>query len=623
MDKAAVPNPVERDAIRYLEDQAYSVLLDCKETMRSAEIIEAIGNEKYSTKLLRHVLAASPRFAQIDRRWDLEVRYEDKQRPVQRVLGEVIAQYGRPMSVEQIANELASIYERPFDYYESIVPRMLADREVYFSTPDGLFGLSEWLLAVTSDNEEDVIFDNGLDEEEISALDKAAKAKTVNWKLKDIGAVVGSALAAANTGVDNKLIGLFRWRAMGEDFDPVATFDTLLESTKVTLLSDMRWVSARMIKKYDSLLIKTADKLAEEVVEKAPPSVAKKAAAKAKVAPALSLTISERDLDEVAQIMSETGGAGMPAILETIFEISARDAEYPVAAEGLGDAMRADPRFVWLGAERWRMADTIPECVNAVPPELAIPKLELETPEGERLDVELEDQGLETGLAKEIRNPLVQDIGDQEPITEQEKLPATESARCVLTQHHKALGTLPLCQIPRAFFPLGPELVQVTLVEGHKKSDIWANWETGLLYDMGKWYSKEMPDSGTVFELVKTDKPDEFQFVYENKTDPLVFVAPNRIEELSELAKEAKKHELSTFELMAKIMPSHRKGVQFVTLFTEMNLVRRTTRRLVASVLSSYYAFYRRTKSPLWYFDGKKVDQGFKKAKRKYIRKER
>ncbi len=73
---------------------------------------------------------------------------------------------------------------------------------------------------------------------------------------------------------------------------------------------------------------------------------------------------------------------------------------------------------------------------------------------------------------------------------------------------------------------------------------------------------------------------------------------------------------------MRRLMPYHRKGVPYVTLFTEVNLVRRTNRRLVASILSSYYAFYQRAKAALWYFDEKKVDQGFKKAKRKYVRKE-
>ena len=137
MKKTAVENPVERDAMRYLEDEAYSALLGYKEPVRSAEIISAMGGEQYSSKLIRHVLAASPRFTQIDRRWDLEVRYEDKQRPMERVLTEIIAQSGRPMTVQQIANELSSIYERPTEYYEQMAPRMLADQEKFFRTSDG------------------------------------------------------------------------------------------------------------------------------------------------------------------------------------------------------------------------------------------------------------------------------------------------------------------------------------------------------------------------------------------------------------------------------------------------------------------------------------------------------
>ena len=619
LDSVSVKNTVEQAAMRYLEDQAYSALLGYKEPVRSAEIVGAVGKEEYSAKLVRHVLAASPRFAQIDRRWDLEVRYEDKQRPVERVIREIISEYGRPMSVQQIAIELSSVYERPVEYYEGVAARMLADEEKYFRTSDDLFALREWLLRVTSDSEEDLIFDNELSEEEVGALEKAA-AK-VDWTAGDVAATAVKFVDAAKAPVCNKLIGLFQWRALGEAFDAVATFDKLIKSDKLVWLSDQRWSSKRMVEKYDAMLVKMADRLAEEIIEEAPQAVVERAEEAEEVAPALSLTISERDLDEVAQIVSAEGVARMPAILETIFEISPGEPIYAVAAEGLGDAMRADPRFVWVGAERWRMADTVPAYANVIPPELEIPTLVFETPEGERLDVELEDEGLEGGLDKEIHNPLVQDIGDQDPITEQDELPPSESARCSLTRHHRMLGTFPLCQIPKTFFPLGPHLIEVTLVDGDKRGDVWVNRDTGLIYDMGDWYVEDMPESGVLFHLVRTASPDEFQFAYEGKTDPLVLVNPNRIEELLALAEEARQREMTTFELMCRIMPYHRKGVPFITLFTELNIARRTTRRLVASILSSYYAFYQKPKSALWHFDEKKVDQGFKKAKRKYVRK--
>ncbi|MDI6827033.1 MAG: hypothetical protein QME62_00955 [Armatimonadota bacterium] len=619
MSNLTVENQTERDAMRFLEDQAYAVLLSYKEPVRSADIAGALDN-KYSAKLIRHVLAASPRFAQIERKWDLEVRYEDKQRPMERVLREIISWYGSPMSIQSIANELSQVYERPADYYESLLPRLLNDEEKYFMTEDGLYGLSEWLFKVTSDLEEDIIFDNELNEDEIHSMEKIATK--VDWSDEDIAPQVAKFIDNIKAPVSNKLISLFRWRAAGEDFNPVDFYNALWKSARLVWMSDRRWATKKITEVYETILRDLAEKLEEEIVEEAPPEVVERAEIEEEVVPTLTLTISERDLDEVAEIVSAEGEARLQTILEKIFEISPRDREYAIAAEGLSDAMRADPRFAWVGSERWRMADTIPEHVKVVPTELVIPKFEFETQSGERIDVELDDEGLEGTLATEIRNPLVQDVGDEEEITEQDKLPVTDSARCVLKYHHLKLGTFPLCQISKSFFPMGPKLIQVTLFNGKERADVWINRETGLIYDMACWYTEDMPESGAVFELVKTDKPDEFQYVYEGKTDPLVHVPSSRVAELLKLKEEVEAEQISTFEIMCRIMPAHRKGIEFITLFTEVNLVRRATRRLVASILSSYYAFYQKPNSALWHFDEKKVDQGFKKAKRKYVRKE-
>jgi hypothetical protein len=620
LDKVTIENPKEREAIRYLEDQAYEALLGYKEPVRSAEILAAIGKDQYSSKLIRHVLAASDRFFQIDRRWDLAARYEDKQKPVERVLTEIFRNYGRPMTVQQAANELASVYERPTDYYEAVAARILGNKIKFFCISGGLYGLREWLLEVTSNEEEDIIFDNDLDPAEIEALEKYA-AK-VNWPSGDVVDSVSKFIDIVDTPVSNKMVGFFLWRALSEAFDPVDVFDKLYHSDNLIWFSDSRWAVKRMVDEYDKLLVEMADQIAEEIIEEAPQAVVEVAEIAENVAPSLSLTISERDLDEVAQIVSSAGVARMPDILETIFEISPNEPIYAVAAEGLADAMRADPRFTWVGDDRWRLTETIPAYVREIPPALIIPKRYYETPEGEPVEVELEDEGLEGGLDKEVHNPLVQDVGDQDPVTELDELPPMDSVRCVLTRHHKISGTFPLCQIPKTFFPFGPHILELTLTDGSKRSNIWVNRDTGIIYDMDKWYTESMPDSGAVFELVKTEKPDEFQFVYESKTDPFVFITPARIQELLRLAENPDTEKMSTFELLIRLMEAHRKGVPFITLFTEVNIVRRTTRRLVASVLSSYYAFYQKPNTALWMFDEKKVDQGFKKAKRKYVRKE-
>ena len=453
MTSVAVESPVERAATMYLEDQAYSALLNYKEPVRTADIIGEIGSDKYSTKLVRHVLAASSRFTQIDRRWDLEVRYEDKQRPLERILREIVEQYGCPMTVEQAANELSSVYERAGSFYESVVTRLFTDESKYFAISGHLYGLRSWVLDNGWDTEDDVMFYNDLSKEEIESFD--AVAAKIDWVSVDSITIANAFMKAAGSPISNRLISFYSWRAKGEEFDPVEIFDTMFHSPEFVWLSDGRWATKAMVDSYGKLLDKLADALAEEVVEEARPEVVESAEASEEVAPTLSLTISKRDLDEVAQIVSAKGQAKMPAILESIFEISPRDPIYSVAAEGLGDAMRQDARFVWVGTERWRMTDTVPEYVKVLPSGLEIPQLQFESPEGERLDVELEDEGLEGGLEVEIRNPLVQDVFDHDAITEQDQLPALDSARGVVTRHHRKLGTFPLCQMPHSFFQQG------------------------------------------------------------------------------------------------------------------------------------------------------------------------
>ncbi len=619
MNAVDVENKTEREAMRYLEDQVYMALLGYKEPVRAGEIGGALENDRYTSKLLRTVLASSSRFTQIDRKWDLEMRYEDKQVPVERVLRELMSACGRPMLSCQIANELSQVYERPADYYESYLARVLSDQDKFFRTSDDRYGLREWLLLVDSDEEEDLVFDNDLLDEQIAALEPAAAKAGLGSDA--VGTMVAKFVEQVGGPVGNRYLGLFRWRAVGESFDPVSFFEDLYGNKNLVWLSDHSWVTKKMAEEYDRLLGVMADRIAEELMEEAPAETAAKAEVEEDTAPVLSLTISDADLEEVVEIIKETGESRISAILDRIFEISPRDREYAIAAEGLSDAMRTDPRLAWVGTERWRMADTIPAYVAKIPAGLAIPRLSFETVEGEQIDVELEDDGLEGTLAREIHSPLVQDIGDEDEVTEKDELPAPiESARCVLTAHHHKLGTFPLCQIPKTFFPFGPHLIELTLSDADRKGSIWVNRDTGLIYDMGDWYTDDMPESGAVFELLKTDKADQFQFVFKNDTDPQVFVAQPRVEELLELSEEAGE-KMSTFDTMRRIIAHHTKGVPFVTLFTEVNLVRRTTRRMVASILSSYYAFYQRGKSALWLVDEKKVDQGFKKAKKKYVRK--
>ncbi len=93
------------------------------------------------------------------------------------------------------------------------------------------------------------------------------------------------------------------------------------------------------------------------------------------------------------------------------------------------------------------------------------------------------------------------------------------------------------------------------------------------------------------------------------------------MKQLDAIRKEATKGKWSVFRLMQEVFAAHEGGIPFMTIWAEVNVVRRTTRRVVASDLSSYHAFTQRpTGSDLWFFDERKVSQGRKKTKKRFIR---
>jgi hypothetical protein len=85
--------------------------------------------------------------------------------------------------------------------------------------------------------------------------------------------------------------------------------------------------------------------------------------------------------------------------------------------------------------------------------------------------------------------------------------------------------------------------------------------------------------------------------------------------------REALKDEWPVLKMMERLASDHKKGFAFMTLWAEVNVIRRTTRRVVASNLASYHSFFQRPPgSDVWIFDERKVTQGRKKTKRKYLR---
>src|SRR5690606_23210413 len=127
--------------------------------------------------------------------------------------------------------------------------------------------------------------------------------------------------------------------------------------------------------------------------------------------------------------------------------------------------------------------------------------------DGELVDSELIDEGLNTSLRKLISHPLATDVMDEEILPAAKVLP--ESVRLVLKPIHRELGTIPLSQFPAGWFEAEPNVQELILInpEG-EELQVWLNHELRLIFGLFDWWLDQPVESGSVFSLTKTTKPN-------------------------------------------------------------------------------------------------------------------
>jgi hypothetical protein len=195
-----------------------------------------------------------------------------------------------------------------------------------------------------------------------------------------------------------------------------------------------------------------------------------------------------------------------------------------------------------------------------------------------------------------------------------------DSVRLVLKSIHRELGTFPMCQLPTGFLDPTPEIQELVVIDDNgRELQVWVNHQARLLYGWIDWWFEQPVESGAVFTLTKTIRPNVLEFAWLDQSDPVVYIASQRMEELRQIGVDSEGK--STLDLLIEVMSHWPKGADFLTLLAEIAVVRRSSRRLIASLLSSYQCFYQRSGSPVWHFDAKKVELGFDKTKKKFIKK--
>jgi len=609
---------VEGLAQEILVTLLHRALVRLGEPSRISEILREVGDESITPGLARHIMEAHPRrFAAVDRRWDITERYLDKQAPVSRTLQEIVTLYGAAMPLDETCAELATIYGRAREYFDDTATRLLRDPR-YFPLDNGAFhGLRSWLLDTSAERDDDVLFYNYLSRE---ALEPFKAATKLDWVSDPLQAAREFIVMGDGQPVDNRLLQWYAWKGLKDDFDPITLYQMIhAESLEFTALPDHRWIIGDSVDAARAYWQSIAGQLSE-FVEEAP------SAEPAVEQPAKPLEITDNDYAELRTYVAgrEDEFVTVPDLLSNVLEVGPGSRTFDADLQTLSAFLKEhSDDFVWVGTDRFRAPGTTPPYLGQLPESLTFPELpRFETADGEILDQMLADAAFDDALIEEMLDSVAQDVNDQEDQARTrwpEGVSATASSiRLVLKAHHKEIGTFPLAQIPRGFLPAEPNIVELTVNdaagEGHS---VFVDYNVQLIYGLFEFYADITAECGAVFRLEKTDNPAVYNFKYGNETDNGVFVSPHRYDELTDYRNEVENGPVSTYDIVRKILDHYRKGCSFLTLLTEVNLVRRTSRRLLASVLSGYTAFHERANR--WTFDPKKEPEGFDRRKAGYI----
>jgi hypothetical protein len=601
--KSVALKPEEMSARGYADRLILEKLTQLHVAVKLSEIADLLQTEGIGLAAIRSLLASNPeKFAYAERRWVPAARIDGAGRPLHEAARLVVDRFGGPMPVALVVQEISQSRGIEPEVVEDTIRRFGVASDHFFITANDCVALAKWVFQATDETVERALAINGVTDIESveaklgdfdwrasGALEKAL-AKTGTVAVKTLGAVAWKALnpQAAHSAL------LYDWREFNSALLSLPGF---VFGTDGTLTSDAE------AKKWITAAVKLAEKLAPTVeIEDAAP-----------------IEMKSEDVGRmVTKIVANDESTTATRLLEEFYEITPSVKTFPDDMANIMSALRKDEKVWWVGGDRFRKPNSAPDFVYERPDIFDFVLSDNKDEEGEFVDCELTDEGLNTTLRKLLTHPLATDVNDEDILPAPKTMP--EQMRLVLRPIHRELGTFPLSQIPTGWIEAEPTVQEIILIDpAGRQLQCWANMQARLIFGLIDWFYEQQVESGSVFSLTKTPKPNVFEFAWLDQTDPVVYITSQRMEELRTL--QAESEAMSTLEILQTVMTHWPKGADFLTLLWEVSVVRRSSRRLVASLLSSYACFYQRSGSPVWHYDAKKVEQGFDKSKRKFVQK--
>ena len=603
--KPATLKPEETFARSYVDRLILEKLTEMEAAVKLSELADKLSGDGIGLAAVRSLLASNPdRFAYHERRWIPASRLMGVGRPLNEQIAIVLHGFGGPMPLNLLVAEIARLRRDEPETVEASI-RRIAEVDIRFVLDiEDRLSLTSWGFVASDEKTERAYALNQITAEDVDEV--AKKLEGFDWTKPNAVAEAITKVAP----VSLKALGAVAWGVLNpqdprsvHEYDARDFYSDAVTTEGYIFAPDGVIYPEAESKKWVSTAIKLADRLAPTV----------------ELDDAAPIEVKAEDVDRlVNKILGSEPSTTATRLLEEFYEITPSNKTFPDDMANLMASLRGDARVTWVGGDRFQKAGQIADFVNEVPePFKFVPSGVLDE-EGEPIDIELTDDGLSSSLRKLLSHPLATDVLDEDILPAPKTMP--ESVRLVLKSIHRELGTFPLCQLPTGWLDAEPKIQEVIFIDPNgRELQVWVNQEARLMFGLIEWWFDQPIESGGVFTLTKTTKPNVLEFAWMDQPDPVVYISSQRMEELRQIG--ARADGMSTLDILVEVMGHWPKGADYLTILAEVNVVRRSSRRLVASLLSSYQCFYQRSGSPVWHYDAKKLDQGFDKTKKKFIKK--
>ncbi len=170
----------------------------------------------------------------------------------------------------------------------------------------------------------------------------------------------------------------------------------------------------------------------------------------------------------------------------------------PIQLFSLNHSLAHDPRFIDVGANQeplWALRRWLPQAVIAPPNWLDYTPIPYD-----RTKLDVTHLQLEREIDDEYSNLVAPPSAAE-----------AHTLNLMLAGHHRRLGSLPLTDRTKSFFPAGtPEQhTQITFVDSQgNEFPGWVVHSHKLVYGLGEWYKKNQIPAGALINLEKTGSPN-------------------------------------------------------------------------------------------------------------------